>query len=129
MKLRVPVVAAAALLMADAASAAPQRLACTLTDTDAQSGVEQRSIVLVFDEEAATMRLEEGGRTRGLTDVSISTTSMSGDDADITVGVSRSSLRVVVQTYQKNSVETEYGSCAIDGQKAPSSPAARSPGG
>lgn len=128
MNLRVPLalathaLVAAAVLMADAAFAAPQRLECTLTDTDAQSGVEQRSIALIFDDAAATMTLEEGGRARDLTDVSISTTSMSGNDANITVGVSRSSLRVVLQTYQKNTVENEYGVCSIGGQETPSAP-------
>jgi hypothetical protein len=128
MNLRAPLalaahaLAAAAVLTAGAAFAAPQRLECTLTDMDTQSGVEQRSIALMFDDAAATMTLEEGGRTRDLTDVSISTTSMSGSDANMTIGVSRSSLRVVLQTYQKNSVQNEYGVCSIEGQEAPSAP-------
>jgi len=113
---------AASILTAFAACAAPQRLECTLTDTDAQKGVERRPIAIVFDEDAGTMRLIEGGRMRRLKDVSISMTSMSGVDAEITVGVSRSSLSVVLQTYQKNSAQTEYGICAIDVKDRPSTP-------
>ena len=103
--------------------AGPQRLECTLTDTDAQSAVEHRSIAIIFDEDAATMQLREGGRSRNLSDVSISMTSMSGGEADMTIGVSRSSWRVVLQTYQKNSVRTEYGVCALSGQQPPTAPA------
>jgi hypothetical protein len=95
------------------ARAAPQSLECTLTDTDAQTAAEHRSIELIFDEEAATLKFREGGRTRNLGDVSISTTSISGGEPGMTVGISRSSWRVVVQTYQKNSVRTEYGVCAL----------------
>lgn len=113
---------AAGVLVANVAAAASQRLQCTLTDTDAQREVERRPIAIVFDEDAGTMRLLEGGRTRVLKNVSISMTSMSGADAEITVGVSRSSLSVVLQTYQKNSVQTEYGNCAIDVKGRPSTP-------
>jgi hypothetical protein len=110
----------AALLLMTAVSAspiawaAPQRLECTLTDTDAESAVERRSLAIIFDEETTTMKMQEGDRIRNLTDVSISTTSMSGGDAGMTIGVSRSSWRIVLQTYQRNSVRTEYGNCALD---------------
>ena len=108
-----------AVLMVDAAFASPQRLECTLTDTDTQKGMEHRSIAIVFDEDAATMQWQEGGRTRNLTRVSISMTSMSGGETDMTIGVSRSSWRIVLQTYRKDSVRTEYGVCAIRAQKSP----------
>jgi hypothetical protein len=103
----------AAVLASRGAWAAPQRLECTLTDTDTQSAVEHRSIAIIFDEDKATMKLQDSSRTRDLTNVSISMTSMSGGEADMTVGVSRSSWRVVLQTYQKNAVRTEYGVCAL----------------
>lgn len=112
-ELSVPLLLVAAVLASGSACAAPQRLECILTDADAQIGVERRSIAIVFDEDSATMQWQEAGRIRLLTNVSISTTSMSGGEADVTVGVSRSSWRVVLQTYQNNSVRTEYGVCAI----------------
>jgi len=102
-----------AATVANAAVAAPQRLDCILSDTDARSGVERRAIAINFDDQTVTMSLEEAGRTRIFTVVSISMTSMSGGEGDITVGVSRSSLRVVLQTYRKASVETEYGVCSV----------------
>ena len=106
------------ILMVEKAFAAPQRLECILTDTDvqSQSRMEHRSIAIIFDEEAATMQWQEGGHTRALTHVSISMTSMSGGDGGMTIGVSRSSWRVVLQTYQGNTVRTEYGTCAIRAQ-------------
>jgi|GEM_PF-6803493 hypothetical protein len=119
-ELSVPLLLVAAVLASGSAYAAPERLECILTDADAQIGVERRSIAIVFDEEAATMQWEEAGRIRLLTNVSISTTSISGGEADVTVGVSRSSWRVVLQTYQRNSVRTEYGDCAIRAPKPPS---------
>ncbi len=115
-----PLLLVAAVLANSAAWAAPQRLECTLTDTDAQSAVERRSIAIIFDEEATTMNLQESGRIRNLTNVSISMTSMSGGDAGVTIGVSRSSWRVVLQTYQGNSVRTEYGVCALSEPPPPS---------
>jgi hypothetical protein len=102
------------------ASAAAQRLDCTLTDRDAETGVEHRALAIVFDEDAATMQWQEGGRIRDLTDVSISMTSMSGGEPAMTIGISRSSWRIVLQTYQKNAVRTEFGVCAISPQKTAS---------
>ena len=111
--------AAALSLAGAAAGAAPQRLDCMLTDTDTETAVEQRRIAIVFDEEASTLLLDEAGRTRSLANVSIGMTSISGGEANLTVGVSRSSWRVVLQTYQKSSVRTEYGTCAKNAVAAP----------
>ena len=106
-----------AAIAGSAASAAAQRLDCTLTDKDAETGVEHRAIAIVFDEDAATMQWQEGGRVRDLTDVSISMISMSGGEPAKTIGISRSSWRIVLQTYQKNGIRTEFGVCAIRAQK------------
>ena len=124
---KIPIHAFAPLLLLASGNtfAGPQRLECTLTETDAESAVEHRSITIVFDEDAATMKLQEDGRTRNLSNVSISMTSMSGGEADMTIGVSRSSWRVVLQTYQKNSVRTEYGICALSGRQPSTAPATR----
>jgi len=104
------------VLASPLAWASPQHLECTLTDTDSESAVEQRALTITFDEETTTMKMQESGRIRNLTNVSISTTSMSGGDAGMTIGVSRSSWRIVLQTYQHNSVRTEFGVCALDVQ-------------
>jgi hypothetical protein len=115
----VPLLLTVAVLASGGAYAVPQRLECLLTDADAQIGVERRSIAIIFDEDAATMQWQEAGRIRILTNVSISMTSMSGGEADVTLGVSRSSWRVVLQTYRKGSVRTEFGVCAIRAPQPP----------
>lgn len=113
-----------AAAFASPAVAAVQRLDCVLTDTDEASAVEHRPIVILFDDESATMKLQEGARSRDLGQVSISMVSMSGGDADTTIGVSKSSWRVVVQTYQRGSVRTEFGVCTLRGSP-PTSTSAR----
>jgi len=115
----------AAVLASPVASAAPERLQCLLTDTDAQSAVEQRPLVILFDEDANTMQVQESGRTSTLADVSITMTSMSGAGANMTIGVSRSSWRIVRQTYQKNSVRTEFGVCSLTVPPPPAKPISR----
>ncbi len=112
-----------AAMLASPAVAATQRLDCVLTDTDVASAIEHRPIVILFDDESATMKLQEGARTRELGQVSISMVSMSGGDADTTIGVSKSSWRVVVQTYQSGSVRTEFGVCTLRGAPPKSTPA------
>ncbi len=55
-----PLLLAAGVLASSNTFAGPQRLECTLTETDAESAVEHRSITIVFDEDAATMKLRSG---------------------------------------------------------------------
>jgi hypothetical protein len=93
------------------ALAAPQRLDCVLTDTDTQRGGEKRAIAIEFDEANKTITLDENGRARPLRDVAISNSSMSGGVDGISIGVDRSSLRVVFQAYGAESVANEFGRC------------------
>ncbi|HLN10617.1 MAG TPA: hypothetical protein VK281_16890 [Xanthobacteraceae bacterium] len=93
------------------ATAAQQRLECVLTDADAQRGGGRRPITIAFDEDTKTITLDENGQARPLRNVAISNTSMSSHADDVSVGVDRSSLRVVFQTYGQGSVANEYGQC------------------
>ncbi|MGA2125986.1 MAG: hypothetical protein ABSG76_07525 [Xanthobacteraceae bacterium] len=93
------------------AGAAPQRLDCVLTDTDTQRGGEKRAIAIAFDEASRTITLNENDQARPLRDVAISNSSMSGGVDDVSVGVDRSSLRVVYQVYRPESVVNEFGRC------------------
>jgi hypothetical protein len=109
------------LLVPTPSLAAMQRLECILTNADGQAEEERRSIAVIFNDENNSMRLEQAGHVFTLTDVSISMTSMSGGGAEMTVAVSRSSLRVVLQTYQGDSVRNEYGDCTAGVRKKSSS--------
>jgi hypothetical protein len=97
------------------AGAAPQRLDCVLTDTDAQSAVQHRAVTVLFDEDDKSLTVSEGGRARVLGDVTISNTSMAGNRDDISLGVDRSSWRLVFQTYSGDAVVNEYGQCKLVG--------------
>jgi len=44
--------------------------------------VEHRPIAIIFDEDEGTIKLQEVGRARSMTNVSISMTSMSGGESD-----------------------------------------------
>ncbi len=82
-----------------------------MTDTDTVRGREKRAIAIEFDEANKTITLDEDGRARPLRNVAISNSSMSGGVDGITVGVDRSSLRVVYQAYGADSVANEFGRC------------------
>lgn len=82
-----------------------------LTDRDNRPGVQHQAITPLFDADRDTTDLREGARRTALTHVTISTMSMSGWDRDTTIGVSLSSLRVVLQTYSGQNVQSEYGTC------------------
>ena len=95
------------------ASAAPTRLDCTLTDTDAQPGSERRPIGVVFDDESKTLTAEDGGRVHNFVKVSISNVSINGQADDISLGIDRSSFGIVWQQYGTDKVHTEYGHCLL----------------
>ncbi len=94
-----------------AASAAPQQLDCTLTDTEAKPGSESRPIVVIFDEDEKTLTAEESGRSYSFTKVSISNVSINGQDDSVSLGIDRSSFGFVWQQYGADKVRTEYGQC------------------
>ena len=93
------------------ASAAPQQLDCVLTDTDAQPGSESRQIVIVFDEDAKTVKAQDGSQSYSFSSVSISNVSISGNVDSVSLGIDRSSLGIVWQQYGADKVVTEFGQC------------------
>ncbi len=99
------------LVWTAAASAAPQRLDCVLTDTEAKPGSENRPVVVVFDENNKTLTAEEGGRSYSFKKVSISNISINGDADSVSLGIDRSSFGIVWQQYGADKVRTEYGQC------------------
>ncbi len=94
-----------------AATAAPQRLDCVLTDKEASPASESRPVVIVFDEDAKTMTAEAGGQSYSLEKVSISNISINGVADSISLGIDRSSFGIVWQQYGADKVSTEYGQC------------------
>jgi hypothetical protein len=101
----------AALVCASAALAAPQRLDCVLTDTEAKPRSESRPIVVVFDPEAKTVTATEGARSYNFTRVSISNVSINGHADNVSLGIDQSSLGIVWQQYEADKVNTEFGRC------------------
>jgi len=93
------------------ASTAPQRLDCVLTDTADKLGSEARPIVVVVDETAKTLQVQDGDQNYNLNNVSISTISISGDTDRLSLGIDRSSFGIVWQQYQANKVAIEFGQC------------------
>lgn len=95
------------------AYAAPTRLDCVLTDTEAQPGSESRPISVVFDETSKTLTAEDGGQSYSFTKVSISNVAINGQADSISLGIDRSSLGIVWQQYGADKVRTEYGRCHL----------------
>lgn len=92
-------------------SAAAQQLDCVLTDTAEQLGSENRTIVVVFDESAKTLKAQDGSQNYSFSNVSISNIAISGDVNSVSVGIDRSSLGIVWQHYATDKVVTEFGHC------------------
>ena len=104
------------------AKSTPQELDCVLTDVetkseetkfDSQVAVEKRAIVVTFDEQQGSLSLRKGTANKSLQDVTITPTSMNGAADDISLGIDRSSWRIVFQTYGPNSVRNEFGICNL----------------
>ncbi len=102
--------------------ATPQELDCILTDMetkseetkfDSQVAGEKRAIVVTFDEQQGLLSLREGKADKLLQDVTITPTSMNGAADGISLGIDRSSWRIVFQTYGPNSVRNEFGICNL----------------
>ncbi len=81
-----------------AATAAPQRLDCVLTDKEASPASESRPVVIVFDEDAKTVTAEAGGQSYSLEKVSISNVSINGAADSISLGIDRSSFGIASTT-------------------------------
>ena len=100
-----------AFVWSTSASAAPQRLDCVLTDTEAKPGSENRPLAITFDDDKKTLTAEEGDHSYSFTKVSISEVSVNGHADDVSLGIDRSSLGMVWQKYAADKVHTEYGRC------------------
>lgn len=110
----------AALMAFTAASAAPQQLDCSLTDTgNVQTSTQSQLIIVMFDEDAKNIKAQEGGRNYIFSDVSISNVSMSGKADQVSLGIDRSTLSIVWQQYETDKVVTVYGQCRRGGQSVP----------
>ncbi len=93
--------------------AATRRLACALTDTTAKPDSESRPITVIFDDESKMLKAEEVGQTHIFRNVSISSVSISGVSDDLSIGLDRSSLGLVFQSYGIGGRVTaiEFGRC------------------
>jgi hypothetical protein len=104
------------------AKATPQELDCILTDVetkseetkfDSQVAFEKRAIIVTFDEQQGSLNLRQGTANKPFQDVTITPTSMNGAADGISLGIDRSSWRIVFQTYGPNSVRNEFGICNL----------------
>jgi hypothetical protein len=119
----------AALLLASPAGAiaAPRRLDCSLTvlETKAGSkqdvGTENRSIVVMFDDEAKAITVNQDGSSQVLNHVTMTQMTMNGYAADMSLGIDLSSWKIVFQTYQpdSSSMRVEYGVCSLSPKPPP----------
>jgi hypothetical protein len=97
--------------IAAAASAAPQQLACAVTAASGQPASQSQSILIVFDDAAKTLQATMGTQNYKFNNVSVSNIAISGDAADISIGIDRSSLGLVWQQYGANTSTIAYGQC------------------
>ncbi len=104
------------------AGAAPQRLDCVLTDIeikssgakfDSQVGAEKRTVAVAFDDDSKKLTVSQGGIEMPLKNVAISQTSMTGAGDNFSIGIDRSSWRIVLQTYGQGTARNEFGDCSF----------------
>ncbi len=91
------------------ATAAPQQLHCILTRSD--GAAQNQPIIVVFDEEAKTLRAQSGTETYSFSDISISNVAISGSVGAVSLGIDRSSLGMVWQQYSAEKPTIQYGQC------------------
>jgi len=115
--------AALATIAPSATGAAPQQLRCVLTDTATRPASENRPLLVVFDDSAATLTAEESDRRYVFRNVSISNVSINGQVDNVSLGIDRSSLGIVWQRYDGDTVVAEFGRCRPTADTA--TPAAR----
>jgi hypothetical protein len=103
-------------------AAAPQTLDCVLRDIeikgpgakfDIQVAAEQRAVTVTFDDDAGSLAITTDGTAAALENVAITQTSMTGAGDHLSLGVDRSSWRIVFQTYGEGTVRSEFGSCRL----------------
>ena len=116
----------AVLLVAAAASntaaATPQTLGCVLTDieiksagarSDSQLGAEKRPLAVIFDDYAKTLTVKQDETEISLQHIAMSQTSMTGAAGTISLGIDRSSWKIVFQTYTQENTRSEFGFCSF----------------
>ncbi len=111
-----------AIMGPNTVAAAPQTLDCVLTDIEisragskfeSQIAAQKRSVAVVFDDSANTLTVKQDGADTPLSKVTISQTSMTGAGETISIGIDRSSWRIVFQTYEQGSTRNEFGRCVF----------------
>jgi hypothetical protein len=113
------------LLWSADANAAPGRLDCAMAKLETKTGsnfdveAENRSIIVVFDEDAKTLSVYQDGGKQPLAHVTITPIAMSGYVDDLSLGIDRSSWDVVLQTYKPGSKSTEFGACSLSAKPLP----------
>jgi hypothetical protein len=104
------------------AGAAPRRLDCNLTVLETKAGskldvaAEKRPVIVVFDEQAKALTVRQNNGARVLGNVTMTQSSMTGYDDEMSLGVDPSSWSVVLQTYKADSVDVEFGICSLSAQ-------------
>lgn len=103
-------------------AAAPQTLDCVLRDVetrspgakfDSQVAAETRSLAVTFDDDARSLSMNIDGAWTPLKNVAISQTSMTGASDNFSLGIDRSSWRIVFQTYGQGTARSEFGDCSF----------------
>jgi hypothetical protein len=93
--------------------AVPEQLNCVLTDTAAQQRSGNRPLVVTIDDAANSLNVREGDQSHTFQDVSISSVAVSGHTDGLTLGIDRSSLGVVFQSFggAGRPATIEFGRC------------------
>jgi len=106
------------------AVATPVHLNCNLTqlehkaDAKVDQTQENRQITVVFDEQNSALTVQQSGPAQVLQSVSITQSSISGFTNDVSLGIDRSSLSIVFQTYSAEST-AEFGTCKLSAAALP----------
>ena len=99
------------LTISAAAFAGEQRFDCVLTDTAEQLASENHAVSVVLDEDAKTLKAQDGSQSYSFTKVSISTLAISGEVDNVSIGIDRSSWGIVWQQYNADKIVTQFGRC------------------
>lgn len=105
--------------------AAPQRLDCKLTEIDAKTGqnydshTENRSISIVYDEQANTLAVYQNAQAQPLNNVTFSVSAIDGYVKGMSLGLDRSDNYVTFQTYNPDTTLIETGTCSPSSQALP----------
>ncbi len=107
------------LLVANQAISGPQKLDCQLTNLEVQAGAnsvqqsENRSITIVFDDDASTLVVEQNDVPQPMGHVTVSPNAVTGYVDDISVGIDPGSWNIALQTYKPDSMQVEFGICHL----------------